>query len=291
MRRDLPPLPWLRAFEAAARHLSFTQAATELGLTQAAISKQIKLLEEHLRQPLFIRKTRRVELTKDGEAYLPKLRDAFERLEAGTREVFGPRRGDTLTIRANNSFALNWLTPRLTEFFDLHPDVPLRILNSVWSDNLDRSRIDLDIQYGTGQWPGFQADQLTADTLTPVCDAETAALLTHPEQLQDHRLFHVLGYEEGWAHWLTAAGVPGLTGRFETQVDSSLMAFDLASRGAGVALGRKSLLENQLTAHHLVQPFEIETEAKESFYLLSPAGAPLHKHAPAFANWIKSVTR
>jgi LysR family glycine cleavage system transcriptional activator len=289
MKRDLPPLPWLRAFEAAARHLSFTLAAKELNLTQAAVSKQIKLLEEHLREPLFVRKTRRIELTKSGEAYVPKLRDAFERMEAGTREVFGQRRTSTLTIRVNISFAVNWLAPRLGDFLKMHPSVPIRILNSTWPDSTSTSPVDLDIQYGRGQWHGFQANRLTQDHLSPVCDPKTASTLHTPTDLKNHRLIHVLGYEDGWAHWFKSAGLSGMHPAQELQVDSSLIAFALAARGTGVALARSGLTGDALSSGRLVRPFEHDAAANEAFYLLSPTGRPLHPNAAVFINWVRSI--
>ena len=126
MHLDLPPLTWLRAFEAAARTLSFTNAAAELHVTQAAISKHIKSLEGHLRHPLFIRRPRGLELTKTGAAYLPKVRDALDRLAIGTREVFGQRRTEALTLRCAVSFSVNWLAPRLPDFLDQHPGKAVR---------------------------------------------------------------------------------------------------------------------------------------------------------------------
>lgn len=169
MQPDLPPLGWLRAFEAAARHLSFTDAATELNLTQAAISKQVKSLELHLRQPLFIRRPRSLQLKKMGEAYLPKVHDAFERLAIGTREVFGRRRTKELTLRCAVSFAVNWLAPRLPEFLDRHPGKTIRLISSVWNDTFDADVFDLDIQYGTGLWNGVRSHRLTWETITPLC--------------------------------------------------------------------------------------------------------------------------
>ena len=166
MKRNLPPLPWLRAFEASARHLSFTNAAAELNLTQAAISKQIKLLEQFLREPLFHRRPRNLVLTKIGEAYLPKVHDAFERLAAGTDEVFGGRNTEVLTVRAAVGFSVNWLGWRLPRFFAQHPGIKVRIVSSVWNDTFDMDRFDLDILYGTGQWPGLRCDRLTFEEPT-----------------------------------------------------------------------------------------------------------------------------
>ena len=169
MSRKLPPLNWLRAFEASARSQSFTQAAAELNLTQAAISKQVKLLEHYLSEQLFIRNPRSLELTKTGEAYLPKVRDCFDRLAAGTDEVFGRRRSEMLTIRCMVGFSINWLAPRLPRFMARHPGVTIRIITSVWGDEFDKEHFDFDIRYGIGKWPGLNARRLTWETITPVC--------------------------------------------------------------------------------------------------------------------------
>jgi len=199
--RRLPHLTWLRAFEASARHLSFTNAAQELGLTQAAISKQVKLLENYLREPLFERKPRSLVLTKVGAAYLPKVRDGFERLATGTEEVFGLRRSEVLTVRAPVGYSVNWIAPRLQGFFDRHPDTEVRLVSSVWGDQFDKERFDLDIQYGTGRWPGYKSDRLTWEVIKPVCAPsllEGEHAIRKPADLAHHRLLHVLGYEEGW---------------------------------------------------------------------------------------------
>ncbi|NJK42512.1 MAG: LysR family transcriptional regulator, partial [Aquincola sp.] len=163
MQSDLPPLTWLRAFEAAARTLSFTEAAAELNLTQAAISKHVRSLEQHLLQPLFIRRPRGVELTRSGAAYLPKVQDALQRLAMGTREVFGQRRSNVLTVRCAVSFAVNWLSPRLPDYLNRNPGKALRLLSNVWNEPFDAQDIDLDIRYGTGNWPGCISHRLVEE--------------------------------------------------------------------------------------------------------------------------------
>ena len=175
MYRDLPPLTWLRAFEVSARLLSFTAAAQELHLTQAAVSKHVKSLEQRLQRPLFVRHPRSLELTRWGDAYLPKVQDALERLAHGTREVFGRRQDDLLTIRCSVSFAVNWLSPRLPRFLAEAPESRLRILCSVWADPFDAEALDLDIQYGTGDFPGAVSYRLTQEVLTPLCAPALAA--------------------------------------------------------------------------------------------------------------------
>jgi LysR family glycine cleavage system transcriptional activator len=292
MRPDLPPLTWLRAFEASARTLSFTHAAAELHITQAAVSKHVKSLEEYLRQPLFIRRPRGLELTKSGAAYLPKVQDAMQRLTIGTHEVFGQRRTSALTVRCAVSFAVNWLAPRLPEFLDRHPGTAIRLLSSVWNDAPEAENFDLDIQYGTGHWPGFNNHRLTWETITPLCAPHLPArtALTIPDDLRHHRLLHVLGYHEGWGIWLKAARAHRVDAGSGLHLDSSLTAFELAAQGGGVALGRKSLAGHALASGRVIAPFDLAVPIDEAFHLLRPAGNSRHPDAALFADWLLSMT-
>lgn len=290
MTRKLPPLTWLRAFEASARSLSFTQAAVELNLTQAAISKQVKLLELYLREQLFIRNPRSLELTKTGAAYLPKVRDSFDRLAAGTYEVFGRRRSELLTIRCAVGFSVNWLGPRLPRFMDRHPGLVIRIVSSVWGEEFDREQFDFDIRYGVGKWPGLTAQRLTWETITPVCSPlllQGEHAIRRPEDLANHALLHVLGYEEGWGLWLNAAGVGGEIDRGRgLHFDTSLIAFEVAAKGAGVALGRSSMTGEDFASGRLVKPFDLAIPIDEAFHLISPPEETAHPDAILFRDWL-----
>ncbi len=288
MAHQLPPLSWLRAFEAAARHLSFTHAAGELNLTQAAVSKQVKLLEHYLREQLFERKPRSLLLTKIGAAYLPKVQDAFDRLGAGTQEVFGNRRTEMLTVRVPIGWAVNWLAMRLPRFYDAFPKIPLRILSSVWSEDMDADRYDLDIRYGLGKWPGFHADQISWEVLEPICSPAIAARLHVPDDLADERLLHVLGYQEGWATWLSAAGAVSVNAGSGTHFDASLLAYEVAAQGGGVALGRTSMSTREVASGRLVRPFDLAVSIREAFFILSPEGGLGHHDAGLFRNWLLS---
>jgi LysR family transcriptional regulator, glycine cleavage system transcriptional activator len=292
MSFDLPPLNWLRAFEAAARHLSFTSAAHELHLTQAAISKQVKLLELQLRQHLFVRLPRSLVLTKSGEAYLPKVRDAFERLASGTQEVFGRQRGAVVTVRCAVSFAVNWLAPRLPDFMAKHPHAKIRFVSSVWGDTDDMAQLDLDIQYGTGNWPNAVCYRLTRESLRPLCAPalmQRGTALLQPGDLRHHRLLHVIGYQEGWATWLNAAGIADIDPGGGLQCDTSLFALALAAAGGGVALGRSSLLTADLAAGRLVAPFDLAVPVDEAFYLVVPSYDTLQTDAQVFVDWMIRV--
>ncbi|MGI1663856.1 LysR substrate-binding domain-containing protein [Palleronia sp. KMU-117] len=286
MGHRLPPLSWLRAFEASARHLSFTHAAEELHLTQAAISKQVKLLEHDLRERLFERKPRSLVLTKVGAAYLPKVQDAFQRLDAGTQEVFGGRQAEMLTIRAPVGYAVNWLAARLPRFFEACPDVSLRIVSSVWREESETERYDLDIRYGLGRWPGYRTDQLTWETISPICLPAVADRLSTPDDLRNERLLHVMGYQEGWATWLAAAGARAVNAGSGMHFDTSLLAFEVAANGGGVALGRRSMSDRERALGRLVAPFDLHVSLKENFYLLSPEAGAMHRDAGIFRDWL-----
>jgi LysR family transcriptional regulator, glycine cleavage system transcriptional activator len=284
--RRLPPLNWLRAFEAAARTLSFTEAARELNVTQAAVSKHVKSLELNLRHQLFHRHARSLELTKTGEAYLPKVQDAMERLAIGTREVFGRRRGEALTVRCAVSFAVNWLAPRLPDFLQRHRNCQLRILSSVWSDSFDAGTFDLDIQYGAGNWHGLSSQRLTRERISPLCAPVVAHRLSTPDDLQRELLLHVLGYQEGWGVWLKAAGVNNMDPGQGQQFDTSLMAYELAAQGGGIALGRTSLAFKDLNSGRLVSPFNLDVPIKEAFHVLEPQSKDPHPDAKNFVSWL-----
>ncbi len=289
MDLDLPPLIWLRSFEAAARHLSFTDAAVELNLTRAAVSKHVKSLELQLRHPLFVRMPRSLQLTKTGEAYLPKVRDAFERLSVGTHEVFGRRDTQELTVRCAVSFAVAWLAPRLPEFLALYPDIEIRIISSVWNDAFDANVYDLDIQYGTGDWIGVHSHRLSWEAITPLCAPKLAEQLRVPDDLQAHRLLHVLGYQEGWGTWLRAAGAKSVNPGQGLSVDTSLIAFEIAAQGGGLALGRSSLAKREIDNGRLVAPFDLAVQIDEGFHLLQPVGKNQHRDASVFVDWISAV--
>lgn len=288
---NLPPLTWLRAFESTARHLSFTDAAHELNLTQAAISKQVKSLEFHLRHQLFERRPRSLVLTKTGMAYLPKVRDAFDRLLIGTNEVFGRRKNPALTLRCSVSFATNFLAPLLPQYIEQNSDKPLRIVSSVWNDSYDHDRFDLEIQYGLGSDAGLISQRLTNDSLIPLCTPDMAAsgLLNAPNDLAHHTLLHVLGYQEGWGNWLSAAGAETVDPSAGLHMDTSATALEVAAHGGGVVLGRSSLCAQYLQSGRLLAPFDFALPVREGFHLLRPNGPASHPDADGFSSWLLSI--
>lgn len=290
MARRIPPLHWLRAFEAAARHMSFTAAARELNVTQSAVSQQVRLLEAHLGHPLFHRLPRGLQLTERGQAYLPTLREAFERLAAGTAEVFGTAAGQPLTVKVTAGFAALWLAPRLKRFLAAHPEVELSITHSIWPADFALGSIDLEVRYGTGHWPGLRADRLTWERLFPVCSPALAAgdpPLRTPADLAGHTLLHSVGFQDGWPQWLALAGVDGAVdaGR-GVHLDTSIMTLALAAEGAGVALARSSFVERELDGGRLVAPFDLVLPTEEAFYVVTPEEPGPHPNAAVFRDWL-----
>lgn len=290
MNKKLPPLNWLRSFEASARCLNFTLAAEELNLTQAAVSKQVKNLESSLGVILFKRLPRGLELTKSGAAYLPAVHEAIERLAVATNELFGYGRAQILKLRVSIIFFNAWLAPRLADFKAKYPDIELRFTTTIWVDDRDPDQdAELEIRYGRGDWSGLQADRLTWDSLFPVCSPSLirqGAPLARPEDLCHHTLLHVAGYEEGWGHWLKQAGCESVDASAGWHFDTLVAAFDMAQRGLGVALARSSLVSEPLKSGVLIAPFEEKVATDEAFYLVSSHMGEAGTHQAVFRDWL-----
>ena len=284
MRRRLPPPNWLRSFEAAARHLSFTHAAQELNVSQSAISQQVKLLEHFLKQPLFRRFPRRLELTDAGKAYLPTVREAFTRLATTTEELFGTGQENVITIKVNISFAMLWLAPRLGQFMTQYPQFSLRVVNTIWSDEMGWDGIDLDIRVGKGDWPNLQATCLKEDALFPLCAPHVK--LTKPTDLAQHALLTPMGSEDGWPQWFAYSKTEDLSVERSVQLDTAAVAYEIAASGAGVVLGRRILTQGLLQTGQLVKPFEIEMPTEETYYLVWPEDRVESTGAQAFREWL-----
>jgi len=285
--RYLPPVHWLQAFDAAARHMSFTEAARELSITQSAVSQRIKQLEHRLGQPLFVRHARSLELTEAGRAWAPAVGEAFERLRLSTGEVFGPGSDEPCTIRSTPGFMLFWLTPRLHRFRARYPDITLRLTTVVWEADFTLEGADLEIRYGWGEWKDAASHRLTWEKAIPVCTPAIAGRLAAPADLATETLLHVVGFETGWPHWLAQAGLPELADSTRAVLcDTTVVAVGLARRGEGVALLRSSAAEDALRAGELAMPFDLAPPLDEAFYLLQPLRAALRPEAQAFRDWL-----
>lgn len=288
MKKKLPPLNWLRAFEVSARHLNFTQAAVELNLTQAAVSQQIKGLESQLGVKLFKRLPRGLELSQEGRAYIPVVHQAIEQLAEATDELFGRGVSKPLVVKSNLIFFTAWLTPRFADFVAKHPEINVRFSSNIWVDDGEKE-FDLDIRHGEGQWPDGRCDRLTWDELKPVCAprlADGREPPSSPEQLNDYTLLHVMGYRAGWGHWLNQSGFSKVDGSRGIRFDTLISALEMAKSGLGLALGRSSMIEQSLASGQLILPFEQSVVTDEAFFLVSPVKAYEHPGVAVFRDWL-----
>jgi LysR family transcriptional regulator, glycine cleavage system transcriptional activator len=287
----LPSLNGLRAFEAAARHLSFTLAASELNVTQTAISHQIRRLEEELGIRLFIRKNRALALTPKARDYLPGVRAAFNDLRLATERLLRKDDGNVLTISTLASLAVKWLLPRLSKFQEAHPKIDVRITTSTNLIDFRTGDVDAAIRYGRGHWEGLRADWLMADELFPVCSPALLSgkrPLRTPEDLRDHVLLHTGASDsDDWRLWLTAAGLPSdISKQPGITFDLSLMTVQAAVDGIGVAMGRTSYVQDDIAKGRLTVPFNITLPADAGFYLVSPEATVDPPKLKAFRDWL-----
>ncbi len=291
----LPSLNGLRAFEAAARHLSFTRAAAELNVTQTAISHQIRRLEEQLGLRLFVRRQRALLLTHEAQRYLPAVRAAFADLRLATDRLLRDDGKAVLTVSCLPSLAAKWLVPRLASFQDAHPEIEVRIATATRMVDFRRDEADLAIRYGKGRWPGLRADWLMAENVFPVCSPAMLAgdhPLRRPEDLVHHTLLHVNLYPDEWLLWLTDAGLPtGLAARPGLTFDLGLMALQAAIDGLGVALGRTPFVEADIAAGRLVMPFDVVQPSEAGFYLVTPVQSADTAKIARFRDWLVSTAK
>jgi len=296
MASRLPALNALRAFEAAARHLSFARAADELHVTPAAVSHQIKALEAELGTPLFRRFNRQVLLTDAGQALAPGVRDGLDAMRTAVERVNAICCRGPLTVTTPPSLASKWLLPRLERFRAREPDVDVRISATDRLVDLVHEDVDLAIRYGSGDYPGLVVERLLDERVFPVC---APALLDGPHPLRtpadlaNHTLLHdfthggTAGYPT-WRMWLTAAGVADRVDPDRGPAyEPSSMVVQAAVEGEGVALGRSVLVASDLAAGRLVKPFEGEIEVAFAYWIAMPPSREGLPRVAAFKQWLK----
>ncbi|SDR63041.1 LysR family transcriptional regulator, glycine cleavage system transcriptional activator/LysR family transcriptional regulator, regulator of gene expression of beta-lactamase [Rhizobiales bacterium GAS113] len=287
----LPPLTWLRSFEASARRQNFTAAGEELGLTQSAVSQHIKCLEEALGAALFRRLRRGVELTPEGGAYLPHVQAAFRSLASSTAELFGPRAGRVVTIRSPISFTALWLAPRLPAFVKTFPDTRLEIATihvpADYAGEPEDLDIDFDIRFGIGPFADRESYRLTFERLVPAAAPELMRGLHEPADWAHLPLLSVSGAREMWPAWFACAGLPP-PGRAFLICDSFVVAFEAARAGAGVLLASRPLADAALAEGRLLRLSEIELAGEAGHFITHKAGRALAPHDQAVLDWMRS---
>jgi DNA-binding transcriptional LysR family regulator len=291
---DLPSLNALAAFEAAARHLSLTRAAAELNVTPGAVSKQVKLLEEEIARPLFIRLHRALQLTAAGETVFRTLRDTFERIAASWHGVRSDNAIRTVSIGTTAAFAQLWLMPRLGSFWNAHQDIVIDHMISDRLQDLQRPDVDLRIRYGGGKWPGEEASKLFDDIIVAV--ASPAFLARHKigliKEITGFPLLSVEGVDWTWTTWADFLRALGIA-RKKLNVrrfNSYVIALQAAQDGQGVALGWLSLVRPLLAKRSLKQVTRAQIIAPGSFYVTWSSERQLSQEAATLRDWLLTYT-
>ena len=287
MTDRLPPLQWLRSFEASARHLSFTSAADHLGLTQSAISQQIKSLEQFLGQPLFLRRPRSLQLTEAGRAFLPVVRQSFALLTEGTSAFLGDSSDSVVEVKANTAFSVFWLAPRLQAFLAANPGLQVNLSTAMWDDDFTGGYGSVEIRFGRGEWGGDPGERLSGVALFPVAAPEVAGRIATVDDLVHETLLRIGAASYDWDHWLEALGKAGVAGRNRHTFNTYVLTFELARRGLGIAMAHETLVGDLLRSGDLVRLFEHEVEANVGYYLLAPRHGEMNPAARTFCAWLK----
>lgn len=287
MPEPLPPLSALRAFEAAVRHLNFTRAAKELGMTQAAISYQIKILEERLSVQLFLREGRQIALSDAGQQLAPGILEAFDKMRDSISAIRTASR-QALAISCSLTFSAHWLAHRLGEFQIAHPGMAVTFMGSSSVIDFATEPFDVAIRSGKGVWPGTEAKHLLRVGFTPMMTPDVAARLRTPSDIRNVTIINPRDPDHWWEAWLQKAGIddgflgdlPGLS------IDSQTTTATMALAGKGAALLTPALFQRELASGQLVQPFDIVADADFSYWLVYPE---TRRNAPAikaFRDWI-----
>lgn len=290
----LPPLHALRAFEAAARNMSFSRAAEELGVSPAAVSQQIQQIEEYAGQPMFKRLTRRVELTDAGAAAMPLVTEAMSLFQEAARVMRLPLRGKRVSVSVAPSFASKWLVPRLERFNERHPDVEIWVLADMALTDFAIADVDVAIRYGPGGYADVHAERLLSESVTAVCaPALVDAGLRSPGDLQSVSLLHDESSDRDpscptWPMWLAARGLDGVDGRRGLRLNQSSLVIEAAVAGKGVALAKRQLAAADFAAGRLVAPFEGDEQPLNfAYWLIWRKGRTISPGLRAFIDWLR----
>lgn len=289
MPATLPPLNPLKAFEAAARRESLTLAAEEMNVSQVAVSRQVRVLEEYLDVVLFRRLHRGIELTREGSVLFDGITTAFQDIENATKRVSRRGKRNILAIQSYTTFSQRWLIPRLMDFHETHPKIEVRLSCSIAPVDFETQNLDAAIRSGTGDWADLHAEKLVEIDLVPVC---TAAFLekhplSSPADLKSVRLLHSMARPDDWASWLDAAGA-GFSPTGRSQFENSALAYEAALLDMGVAIAVRPFVRRQLRAGSLVAPFKHPCVLPEAYYLTWPRKDPPSSPLMRFLDWIRS---
>jgi LysR family glycine cleavage system transcriptional activator len=287
MRPRLPPLNALKAFEAAARHESFTRAAEELCVTQGAVSHQVKALEAELAIKLFNRERQRLIITEAGRDYLAVVRDALDRLAVGTERLLQRQSAGVLTVSTSPDFAAKWLVHRLGHFAEAHAGIDLRVSATMHHVDFAREDVDMAVRHGDGNWPGLDAVQLSSEQLFAICSPKllSGRRLGKSADLLKFPLIH-LDSRADWMKWLQAAGMSDNNVRHGPVLNRASMVIDAAINGQGIALARTTLAAWDLINGRLVRPFAASLRLSKTYWIVCPKATSNVPKIVTFRDWL-----
>lgn len=283
--QQLPPLTWLRAFEATARHHSFTRAAIELSLTQSAVSQHVRSLEGFLGRELFVRKTPALALTEDGSNYLPVVREAFNLLASGTRAFTGGDRGRGLILQCNMAFSVLWLAPRLHRLYAKHPWLTLNVITPIWDPERHATNAAMEIRFGRPDDMSSAAERLTHETFFPVC---APTYQGGSVDLDNAVLMDCAGLTGSWGMWLKTQGKPFDRPSQVTLGSTFVITVQAAVHGAGITMAHDTLAADLLANGALVRPFTHGPRLMKACFLLLPAEHEATPASRAFDDWLRA---
>lgn len=285
-RTVLPPLNALRAFEAIGHHLSLARAADELCVTPSALSHQLGQLEQQLQVKLFTRTGRGLAFTEEGRVLHEEVTQCFGRLARTIDSIRPGKRRQTLTVSMLSTFAMRWFIPRLPDFQQRYPELDVRISTSIALADFQRDQVDCAVRFGTGNWPGVQADFLFREQLTPVCTPALARQLDQPADLLGLTLLHSKQRPDDWRVWLSAEGVSGGGTDSGLMFETRNFAIQAAESGLGVAVVDPALAEEALQSGRLVLPFKDVIPGPNGYYFVYPSGGAGVEKVAQFREWL-----
>ena len=288
MRPRLPPLNALKAFEAAARHESFTRAAEELCVTQGAVSHQVKALEAELAIKLFNRERQRLNITEAGRDYLVIIRDALDRIAVGTERLLERQNAGVLTVSTSPDFAAKWLVHRLGHFAGAHSGIDLRVSATLHHVDFAREEVDMAVRHGDGNWPGLDTVRLCSEQLFAVCSPKLLfgrRRLSKPADFLKFPLIH-LDSRTDWKNWLQEAGIGDAAVTHGPVLNRASMVIDAAINGQGVALARTTLAAWDLINGRLVRPFPHSLPLSRTYWIICPKVTAALPKIVTFRGWL-----
>jgi len=285
---NLPPINWIRSFEVAGRHLNLSHAATELGVTHGAISRQVAQLEKNLGVSLFIRSTTGLSMTPQGQQLFNHVQQGIAHISAGIDTIRKAHERLHITLTVLPSFAIHWLVLRLSKFQSSHPETEIRLLTTRRLVDLTHEDVDLGLRYGLGRWPALESELLLEDDLVLVASPPLAAKIdpSDPDQLKQNLIFSDKLDAENWRRWLTAAKLPLVDMDDRPVFDDTGIAVQAALKGQGIILGRSSLIEQDIADGRLVPLSEITVPSSYAMYIIYPTGTRKNPQVATFCDWL-----